>query len=72
MTMSEDWQQPYRDRACELGTELAGFVNTLNEVIVDHLRMAVENEVVGRPQLDKDLQAARRSIEKAIRLLDGH
>jgi hypothetical protein len=69
--MSEEWQQPYRNRAGELGTALSGFVDTLDEVIVDHLRTAVENEVVGRPQLDKDLQAARRSIEKAIRLLDG-
>jgi hypothetical protein len=71
MSVSEDWQQPYRDRSSELGAELSGVVHTLNEMIVDNLRAAIDNDVVGRPPLDKDLQAARRSIEKAIRLLSG-
>ncbi len=66
-----DWDSPYSQRAEELAHELQGVVETLNELIVDHLRVAIEHDVRGRPPLDKKLQAARRSIEKAIRHLDG-
>ena len=64
-----EWQQPYIDRAAELSAELSGIVDTLNELVVDHLREASEQGYEGRPPLDKAIQAARRAIEKAARLL---
>ncbi len=64
-----EWQQPYIDRAAELSAELSSMVETMNELVVDHLREASENGYEGRPPLDKAIQAARRSIEKAARLL---
>ena len=64
-----EWQQPYIDRAAQLSAELSGIVDTMNELVVDHLREASENGYQGRPQLDKSIQAARRAIEKAARLL---
>ncbi len=68
--MGEEWQEPYLDRADQLAQSLEDFVQTLNEVIVDHLSTALENGHEGRPKLDKDLQTARRAIEKAIHLLE--
>ena len=65
----DEWQQPYVDRAAQLSEELAQMVDTLNELVVDHLREASENGYEGRPPLDKAIQAARRSVEKASRLL---
>ncbi len=64
-----EWQQPYVDRAAELSEELFGIVDVMNELVVDHLREASEQGYQGRPQLDKSIQAARRAVEKAARLL---
>ncbi len=67
----DDWQQPYADRAAEIASDLSSLVESMNELIVDHLRTALDQGVPGRPPLDKDLQSARRSIERAIRSLGG-
>lgn len=67
----DHWQRPYAERAGEIATELSGVIESLDELIVDNLRSAIENDVRSRPPLDKDLQSARRSIEKAIRHLGG-
>ncbi|MBT8240361.1 MAG: hypothetical protein KJN63_03960 [Acidimicrobiia bacterium] len=67
----DHWQRPYAERAGEIAAELSGVVESLDELIVDNLRSAIENDVRSRPPLDKDLQSARRSIEKAIRHLGG-
>ena len=64
-----EWQQPYTERAAQLSEELLTIVDTMNELVVDHLREASENGYEGRPPLDKAIQAARRAVEKAARLL---
>lgn len=69
--LHDEWQRPYVERAGEIGSELASLVDSMNELIVDHLRTAVDQGVNGRPALDKQLQSARRSMEKAIRVLGG-
>jgi hypothetical protein len=67
----DHWQRPYVDRADEIAANLSHVVEALDELIVDNLRSAIENNLVGRPPLDRGLQSARRSIEKAIRQLGG-
>lgn len=68
---NDHWQRPYLDRAGDIAEELSGLIDSLDELIVNNLRTALENDVRGRPPLDKGLQSARRSIEKAIRQLEG-
>ena len=68
--MSDPWAEPHLERSHEIAEDLHGIVEILDELIVDHLREAVANEVQGRPALDKRMQSARRAVEKAARLLD--
>lgn len=65
----EDWQVAFDARAGELAVRLQGIVEALDDLVVDHLRTAIEHGVHGRPPLDKRLQAARRAVEKAVRTL---
>lgn len=73
MTAGDDgsWQAPYEERAAELAARLRQVVEALDEVVVDHLRTAVDHGVQTRPPLDKRFQAARRAVEKAARTLEG-
>lgn len=64
------WQAPFEERAAAVADQLRVIQDTLDEIVVDHLRSAVQHGVTGRPPLDKRLQAARRAVEKAVRTLD--
>jgi hypothetical protein len=65
----EDWDGPHRARAGAISTQLFSIAESLDDLIVDHLRTAMENGVSRRPPLDKDMQGARRAVEKAARML---
>ncbi len=58
------------DRLNDITERLRSISEDLTEFGIDVLREAVDNGATSRPPIEKPLAAARRSVEKAINLLD--
>ncbi len=58
------------DRVLDVRERLASIVVDLTDESIATLREAVEQGEVKRPEQDKKILQARRSVEKAIRLLE--
>jgi ABC-type transporter Mla subunit MlaD len=74
MTFSEDEETPAIDpqvieRLNDISSRLRDAAASLDDVMFDVLREASRKRE-GRPNLDKTLSQARRSIDKAVHLLD--
>lgn len=57
-------------RYAGLSDRLRAVLEDLDEVAFDQLREAVADGATSRPQSDKELAKARRSVEKAVRILE--
>ena len=55
----------------ELARRLQSILDDLDELAFDQLREAVADGATARPHSDKELAKARRSVEKAARVLDA-
>jgi hypothetical protein len=55
----------------ELAGRLQSILEDLDELAFDQLREAVADGATVRPHSDKELAKARRSVEKAARVLDA-
>jgi len=53
-----------------LADRLRSVLDDLDELAFDQLREAVADGATSRPQSDKELSRARRSVEKAVRILE--
>lgn len=65
----DDIDDGQRDRLRQIVSALREIVSRLDDVHFDILREA-SSKRTGRPAIDKPLSQARRSVEKAIHLLD--
>ena len=54
-----------------LAERLRSILDDLDELAFDQLREAVADGATSRPQSDKELAKARRSVEKAVRVLES-
>ncbi len=54
-----------------LAERLRSVLDDLDELAFDRLREAVADGATSRPTSDKELAKARRSVEKAARVLDA-
>ncbi len=54
-----------------LADRLRSVLDDLDELAFDQLREAVADGATARPQSDKELAKVRRSVDKAVRLLDA-
>lgn len=59
----------HEDRVEELAEALRTISEQLNDVAMDALREAVENQTGERPAIEKKVSAARRAVDKAVRTL---
>lgn len=57
-------------RMIEIADELRRLVAELDDLAFDELQRAVADQETKRPEADRIVTRARRSIEKAIQLLD--
>lgn len=57
-------------RMIEIADELRRLVTELDDLAFDELQRAVAEQQTKRPEADRIATRARRSIEKAIQLLD--
>ncbi len=64
--MSIDHSQRFED----LAERLRSISEELTELGIDALREAVDEGATSRPPVEKPIAAARRAVEKAIRVLD--
>ena len=55
----------------ELATRLRSVLDDIDEMAFDQLREAVADGATTRPPSDKELAKARRSVEKAARVLEA-
>ena len=74
MTFSDDEEQPSIDprvieRLNDIASRLRDAASSLDDVMFDVLREASRRRE-GRPAIDKTLSQARRSIDKAVHLLN--
>jgi hypothetical protein len=56
----------------ELADRLEALADELGDRAVEVLRAAVEDGATARPELERRLTRARRSVDKAVGLLRGH
>lgn len=54
----------------ELAERLRGVLDELDDLAFDQLREAVADGATTRPASEKELAKARRSVEKAVRVLE--
>lgn len=54
-----------------LADRLRSILDDLDELAFDRLREAVADGATSRPTSDKELAKARRSVEKAMRVLEA-
>jgi hypothetical protein len=54
-----------------LADRLRGILDDLDELAFDRLREAVADGATSRPTSDRELAKARRSVEKAARVLES-
>ncbi len=54
-----------------LADRLRSILEDLDELAFDRLREAVADGATSRPASDKELARARRSVEKAVRVLES-
>ena len=54
-----------------LADRLRNILDDLDELAFDRLREAVADGATSRPTSDKELAKARRSVEKAMRVLEA-
>ena len=54
-----------------LAERLRSILDDLDELAFDQLREAVADGATSRPASDKELAKARRSVEKAVRVLES-
>ena len=54
-----------------LADRLRSILDDLDELAFDQLREAVADGATSRPASDKELARARRSVEKAVRVLEA-
>lgn len=54
-----------------LANRLRSILDDLDELAFDQLREAVADGATSRPASDKELAKARRSVEKAVRVLES-
>lgn len=54
-----------------LADRLRSILDDLDEVAFDRLREAVADGATSRPASDKELAKARRSVERAMRVLEA-
>ena len=54
-----------------LADRLRAILDDLDELAFDRLREAVADGATSRPASDKELAKARRSVEKAMRVLEA-
>ena len=54
-----------------LADRLRAILDDLDELAFDRLREAVADGATSRPVSDKELAKARRSVEKAVRVLES-
>ena len=54
-----------------LADRLRTILDDLDELAFDRLREAVADGATSRPASDKELAKARRSVEKAVRVLES-
>jgi hypothetical protein len=57
-------------RMSDLADELRRIVVELDDLAFDELQRAIAEQLTTRPESDRVITRARRSIEKAIQLLD--
>jgi hypothetical protein len=55
----------------DLADRLRGVLGDLDDLAFDQLREAVSGGATTRPVSDRELAKARRSVEKAIRILES-
>ncbi len=60
-----------RQRVAELRTQLEAVGESLGDLALDLLHRAVDEGATSRPPAEKQLNQARRAVEKAVRTLDG-
>ena len=58
-------------RYADLAARLGSVLGDLDELAFDQLREAVADGATSRPASDKELARARRSVEKAARVLEA-